>query len=245
MKLAPPNHAGFSMGHVHIMLPDISTARHAFLALGGAYVRDLGRFEIIPFPGAYVLLSKAESSGGSADSLVSSFSFHVRSLSATLKACQAGGVKIANVASRSRCTICLPGDVVVELVEFSSVSDPIQFSAIHFSSDASDGMAAWYGRLLGGEVTQVSPGTTIVKIPGAELRFAKKDSPGLATKGRCLDHIGFEVSDIGQLYARYAGNGVEFESAPSVAPSGVTRVVFCNDPWGTRIELTENIAALL
>jgi hypothetical protein len=245
MKLAPPNRAGISMGHVHIMLPDISAARHAFLTLGGAYARDLGPFEIIPFPGAYILLTKAESFGGSAASVVSSISFHVRSLPVTLNTCQAAGLKIAEVASQSQCWICMPGDVVVEIVELPSLSYPIQFYAINFSSDASDAMAAWYGRFLGGEFTQVSPGTITVKIPGAELRLTKKGSPGVRTKGRCLDHIGFEVNDLGQFYSRYADTGIEFESAPRVAPNGITRVAFCNDPWGTRIELTEKITALL
>jgi catechol-2,3-dioxygenase len=245
MKLAPPNHAGFSMGHVHIMLPDISAARRAFLSLGGAYVRDLGPFEIIPFPGAYVLLSKAESSAGSRESLVSSVSFHVRSLPETLHAYQSVGLKIAKPASQFKCAISMPGDVLVELVELPSIGDPIQFYAINFSSDASDAMANWYGRFLGAKTTQVSRETTTVKIPGAELRFTKKDSPGLPTKGRCLDHIGFEVIDLGQLYDRYAAADVEFESAPRVAPNDISRVAFCRDPWGTRIELTEKITALL
>ena len=245
MNLAPPNETGISMGHVHMMLPDISAARDAFLALGGAYVKDLGPFEIIPFAGAYVLLSKTESCGGSADSVVSSITFGVQSLPATLKKCHAAGLKIAESVSEPHCCINMPGEVVVEIVELPTLNYPIQFYAINLSSDVSDAMASWYGRVLGGEFTQVSPGTITVKIPGAELRVAKKDSPRLRTRGRCLDHIGFEVKDLGQLYARYAGAGVEFESPPRVAPNGITRVVFCTDPWGTRIELTEKIAALL
>lgn len=245
MQLAPPNHAGFSMGHIHLVLPDISTARHAFLTLGGAYAKDLGPFEIIPFPGAYVLLSKAGSSGGSADSVVSSVSFHVRSLSTTLDACQAAGLNIAKSASQSHCWMSLPGDVLVEIVELPGLSYPIQFYAINFSSAASETMAAWYQRFFDGESTRASPETIAVKIPGAELRFAKKDSPALRTKGRCLDHLGFEVSDLDQVYARHADVGVEFEGPPRLGRNGITRVVFCSDPWGTRIELTEKIAALL
>lgn len=233
------------MGHVHIMLPDISAARRAFLTLGGAYARDIGPFEIIPFPGAYILLSKAEAFGGTAASVVSSVSFHVRSLPVILNTCLTAGLKVAKFASQSECWICMPGDVLVEIVELPSLCRPIQFYAINFSSDAKDAMAAWYGRFLGGEFIQGSSGTITVKIPGADLRLTKKDSPGLQTKGRCLDHIGFEVDDLSRLYTRYAGTGIEFESPPRVAPNGITRVAFCNDPWGTRIELTEKITALV
>jgi len=231
------------MGHVHFMLPDISAARHAFLSLGGAYAKDLGPFEIIPFTGAYVLLSKADSIAGSADSVVSSVSFHVRSLPAAVDMCRARGLEI--VKSASQCRIHMPGDVEVELVELPSLSDPIQFYAVNFSSDASAAMAAWYGRLLGGEPKPVSPETITVKIPGAELRLTQKNSPGLGTKGRCLDHIGFEVNDLDGVSAKFAAAGVEFETPPRLGRNGVTRVAFCNDPWGTRIELTEKISALL
>lgn len=245
MELAPPNRAGIRMGHVHILLPDIAAARHAFLTLGGAYALNLGSFEIIPFPGAYILLTKRESFGGSADSIVSSVSFHVRSLRTIASACQAVGLKIARSASQSRCWISMPGDVLVELVEIPNLDCPIQFYAINFSSDAQEDMATWYWRFLGGEITSGTEGIVTVNVPGADLRLAKKDSAGLPTKGRSLDHIGFDVNNLDRIYDGRSVSGIEFESPPRMAPNGITRVAFCNDPWGTRIELTEKISALL
>ena len=84
-----------------------------------------------------------------------------------------------------------------------------------------------------------------VNIPGAELRFTKTNSLGLPTKGRSLDHIGFETSDLDKIYSSWIGAGVEFETPPRIGRNGITRVAFCSDPWGTRIELTEKISALL
>lgn len=243
MELAPPNHAGIRMGHIHIMLSDVAAARYAFLTLGGAYARNLGSFEIIPFPGAYILLTNRESLGGSAASVVSSVSFHVRSLQTIVDTCQEAGIKIGRSESQSQCWINIPGDVVVELLELPNLSYPIQFCAINFSSHDTEAMATWYGRFLGGELI---PGEIVtVKIPGAELRLEKKNSAGLPTKGRSLDHVGFDVNDLSQVYEKYSASGIEFESPPRVAPNGITRVAFCNDPWGTRIELTEKISALL
>ena len=233
------------MGHVHIVLADIAAARHAFLTLGGAYARNLGSFEIIPFPGAYILLTNKESFGGSTDSVVSSVSFHVRSLRTIASACHAAGLKIGRSASQSQCWINMPGDVLVELCELPNLTSPIQFYAINFSSDARDAMAAWYGRFLGGDLTSGTEGIVTVNIPGVELRLVEKDSAGLPTKGRSLDHIGFDVDDLGRVYDECSASGIGFESPPRVAPNGITRVAFCNDPWGTRIELTEKISALL
>lgn len=233
------------MGHIHVMLPDISGARRAFLALGGAYTRDLGRFEIIPFPGAYVLLSRADSSGGSAASTVSSVSFRVQSLAESLAMCEAAGVKVSNFAIGSGCWVTFPGDVLIELLEFPDMADPVQFSAVNFLSDAAEVSAHWYRGLLGGVLTRPGPEMVAVEIPGAQLRFTRADRSGLPTKGRCLDHIGFEVNNLEELYRTWAAAGVEFEAPPRVAPNGITRVAFCSDPVGTRIELTEKIDALL
>lgn len=245
MELAPPNRAGIRMGHVHLMVSDTAAVRHAFLKLGGGLVRNLGSFEIIPFPGAYILLTNRESLGGSVASVVSSVSFHVRSLQTIVDTCQEARIKIARSESESQCWINMPGDVVVELLELPNLSYPIQFHAINFSSRDTEAMATWYGRFLGGEIIPGAGELVTVKIPGAELRLEKKNSAGLPTKGRSLDHVGFDVNDLGQLYEKYSASGVEFESPPRVAPNGITRVAFCNDPWGTRIELTEKISALL
>ncbi|MGH9572917.1 MAG: VOC family protein [Candidatus Acidiferrales bacterium] len=176
---------------------------------------------------------------------MSSVSFHVRSLRTIVNTCQAAGLKIARAASQSQCWINTPGDVLVELLEIPNLGCPIQFYAINFSSDARDAMATWYARFLDGEFTPDAEGIAKVNVPGVELRLAKSDSAGLPTKGRSLDHIGFDVNDLGRVYDWYSASGIEFESPPRVAPNGITRVTFCNDPWGTRIELTEKISALL
>jgi hypothetical protein len=39
---------------------------------------------------------------------------------------------------------------------------------------------------------------TITNVPGMDFSFRKTDAPQSATKGRSLDHIGFEVRGLGR-----------------------------------------------
>jgi catechol 2,3-dioxygenase-like lactoylglutathione lyase family enzyme len=64
------------------------------------------------------------------------------------------------------------------------------------------------------------------------------------TKGRAVDHIGFEVKDIDKFVAhlRTAGLKTDGEIRSSSNASGL-RLVYLTDPWGTEIEITQGLAA--
>ena len=62
------------------------------------------------------------------------------------------------------------------------------------------------------------------------------------TKGRSLDHIGFDVKDLDAFAKKLEALGITFDVAPRQIPDSKTRVVFLTDPWGTYIEVTENLA---
>jgi extradiol dioxygenase family protein len=74
------------------------------------------------------------------------------------------------------------------------------------------------------------------------LTFAKADTANVATKGRALDHIGFEIRDLAQFVARLEAAGVKIEAPIRKAGNGKTSIAFLTDPWGTYIELTEGLA---
>src|SRR5689334_11336511 len=132
-SLAIPNRRGFSMGHIHIMSQDVAAAERAFLSFGAPYVHRLGPFDILPFAGAYVLLSVASNSGNSAGSVVSSVSFSVRSMTHTLARCRDVGVQVIEAEGR-RSIVTIPGDVLVELLEVPNLDCEAQFCAVTFST---------------------------------------------------------------------------------------------------------------
>ena len=78
-------------------------------------------------------------------------------------------------------------------------------------------------------------------MPGIELTFAKASDPVEPTKGRVVDHIGFEVDDLESFCKRLEAEGVKFDVPFRTIESIGLSVAFLTDPWGTYIELTEGL----
>ena len=80
-------------------------------------------------------------------------------------------------------------------------------------------------------------------VPGTEITLAKADMPQAPTKGRSVDHIGFEVKNIDGFVTRLQAAGIKTDAAirSSTNASGL-RIVYITDPWGTEIEITEGLA---
>lgn len=57
--------------------------------------------------------------------------------------------------------------------------------------------------------------------------------------GTGVAHIAFTVEDVGKCYSYLKEKGVKFNSPPQISPNGYAKVVFCQAPEGTFIELVE------
>jgi len=100
----------------------------------------------------------------------------------------------------------------------------------------------WYGQYFGG-----TPGKRLTfetsTVPGTEIALGKADATLVPTKGRSVDHIGFEVKNIDAFVAKLQAAGIKTDAAirNSTNASGL-RIVFVTDPWGTEIEITEGLS---
>ena len=81
-------------------------------------------------------------------------------------------------------------------------------------------------------------------IPGANLTFTKSDTPTVPTKGRMLDHIGFEIVGLEAFCKKAEANGVKFDMPFTKRPDLGISLAFMTDPWGTYIELNEGLDKL-
>lgn len=54
-------------------------------------------------------------------------------------------------------------------------------------------------------------------------------------------HIALTVHDLDQMYYKMLRKGVNFISHPAKSPDGLVKVVFCQAPEGTYIELVESL----
>jgi catechol 2,3-dioxygenase-like lactoylglutathione lyase family enzyme len=135
-----------------------------------------------------------------------------------------------------------PDSVRIEIYENSSIPTPMQMHHIHlFVPDPLEAQK-WYVQTFGATAGKRAQYETAI-VPGAEITLAKADTPQAPTKGRSVDHMGFEVRNIDAFVAKLQAAGIKTDGAirNSANASGL-RIVYITDPWGTEIEITEGLA---
>ena len=136
-------------------------------------------------------------------------------------------------------TLFGPEDLRIELTEDTSMTMPIANHHIHFFTSSVDDTKAWYVKTFG-----ATPGKRgrfeAADLPGVNLSFSQADG-SVPTKGRVLDHIGFEVQNLEAFCKKLEGQGQKFDVAYRKVPSLGISIAFLTDPWGTYIELTEGL----
>jgi hypothetical protein len=81
-------------------------------------------------------------------------------------------------------------------------------------------------------------------LPGANLSFAKVDTPTVTTKGRVLDHIGFDVTNLAAFCKKLEAAGIKLDRPYTRNEATGDALAFITDPWGTYIELNERTKPL-
>jgi catechol 2,3-dioxygenase-like lactoylglutathione lyase family enzyme len=238
-ELAAPNASGVSMGHVHLVVKDVDAEKKFFVMLGGTPVAN-GTLEMIQFPGVFINLRQGMPSAGTVGSNVNHFGFHVKSVADTLEKIKPLGLKVEQ-NNPQQAFVTAPEDVRVELLEDKTISSPIEMHHVHMFVTAPLEVQAWYGKMFGATPGKRGAFDT-ANIPGAEISLSKQDMAQVTTKGRSVDHIGFEVKDLAGTVKRLEGEGIKMDRAPTLAGNGTTKIAFLFDPWGTYIELTEGLA---
>ena len=100
----------------------------------------------------------------------------------------------------------------------------------------------WYATYFGG-VRGKRWRYDAVDLPGININISGVDVTQAPTRGRMLDHIGFEVTNLEAFCKELEAKGIKLDRPYSKLPSGFG-LAFLTDPWGTYIELTEGLRAL-
>jgi catechol 2,3-dioxygenase-like lactoylglutathione lyase family enzyme len=240
-ELAAPNASGVSMGHIHLAVKDVDAERNFFILLGGVPVSN-GAIQMIQFPGVFINIRQDKPSAGTVGSTVNHFGFHVQSVAATLEKIKPLGLKVEQ-NNPQQAFVTAPEDVRVELLEDKTISSPIEMHHIHMFVTEPLEVQAWYVKHFGAIAGKRGRFDT-ANIPGAELSFTKADMAQAPTKGRSLDHIGFEVQSLDETVKRLEADGIKMDVQPRAASNGTTKIAFLTDPWGTYIELTQGLAPI-
>jgi catechol 2,3-dioxygenase-like lactoylglutathione lyase family enzyme len=263
-QLSPPNAAGVAMGHLHYVVRDVAANKAFWVALGGRSVLFNGTTEGVVFPDVVVLLRQGEPSGGTQGSVVNHVAFRVKSVAALERA---GFAVEYNAQYPGVASVHSPEGERVELFD-DELATNLGFTIDGGGNDAaaarhnrkidvaiiahhvhlnvpSDQVAAakeWYAKHFGG-VRGVRWRYEAVDLPGININISGVDTAQAPTRGRMLDHIGFEVVNLEAFCKELEAAGLKFDRPYGKLPSGFG-LAFLTDPWGTYIELTEGLRAL-
>ena len=266
-QLAAPNASGVAMGHLHYRVRDVEANKKFWIALGGdgrsVRLQPDRESVVLKFQDTLVVLEQGDSTGGTEGSIVNHVAFRVPELTTV----EAAGLKVARlngfpgVASTNT-----PEGERIELFENAATNltfaqdagfddavakrhnrpqaGPIAFHHVHLYVPEGQVTAAkaWYSKVFGG-VPGKRSNYDAVDLPGINLNFSAAPKPTVPTKGRMLDHIGFEVRGLAAFCKRLEAMGVTLDVPYTKGPAGIATALL-TDPWGTSIELTEGLGGV-
>jgi catechol 2,3-dioxygenase-like lactoylglutathione lyase family enzyme len=239
-QLPAPNAAGVSAGHMHMMVRDPVAHKKIWVDVLGAQVVNAGTLELLKFPGIFLILGKAEPAEGSEGSTADHFAFRAKDLPGVKAKLLAAGVPIVR-DDPAEIVAIFPDKVKVEFYAAPTLSVPLEHFHVHFYAADPEALRAWYVKHFGAAMpTPTNANAT--GVPGMSFSFRKTEAPQSPTRGRSLDHIGFEVKGLEAFCKKLAADGVTFESPFREVPRIGLKIAILIDPAGTRIELTEGLA---
>ena len=139
--------------------------------------------------------------------------------------------------------VTLPDGVYVELQEDQALALEVLPYHIHFYTPEHEELLQWYTELLNIEVRPRGSIATTTNVPGLNMSFARSRSERLPTKGRAIDHIGFEVDDLERFCKQLEEKGIAFDVGYRNVDSIALKIAFITDPSGVYIEFTEGLDA--
>jgi catechol 2,3-dioxygenase-like lactoylglutathione lyase family enzyme len=227
--------------------------------LGGTLVPSVAGEAVVRFPNACILLRPQPPTGGTKGTTVNHFAFGVPSIRRMVDHVKSAGWTMATrqetaptqevkddlafmIDQQTDVAFMLaPDETKIEFIEIRSQPTPVALHHIHFLTPQVAEMKDWYVRVF-----DAKPGKRgnfeAADLPGINLTFSPSPVPVVGTRGRALDHIGFDVENLSGFCARLQRDGVVLDQ-PYFADEqlGIGRAFF-TDPWGTHIGMTEGLA---
>ena len=258
--IAAKTHA-IAMGHHHVMVEDMEKNMSFWKSLGGETVTFYDSTGI-KFPNVLIFFREQKPTAGTDGAVVNHVGLQFKDLRPLVKRLRSAGTSIItdevvgatmdvdddglafNQAAGSYLAFALaPNGTRVELYENKELERAVANHHIHFYGPEVDAMKAWYVETLGAKPGQRA-GMEAADLGGVNLTFSPADTKLAPTKGRALDHIGFEVDGLEALCKKLEAEGFTFESPYEWIPERKIAHATLIDPWGTQIEFTEGLSGL-
>jgi len=243
--------------HHHLNVASIDEAKRFWVdTLGGVPV-SAGPLQMVKFPNVIIVFTQRAPTGGSKGTVVNHVGFYVPSVRKMIDKVKAAGYPIITreeipatqdvkddiafvAATKQNIAYTMADGTKVEFVENPTQTVPLANHHVHFATDKVDAMQEWYAKTFGAK-----PGMRgtfkAADLPGVNLTFGSTTDPVVGTRGRALDHIGFEVKNLEAFCKQLEAQGIKFDRPYSYIPQIGFAIAFLTDPFGTYIELTEGM----
>ncbi len=249
-------------GHHHLNTANLDAQKKFFVdTLGGTLIKiGTGNTEVVRLPNVLIFFRTNQApTGGTRGTTVNHIGFSVPNLRQMVDKVKANGFQmitktevaadrevkddIAGPAQAGGASIAFalaPEGVKVELVENRQQAIPITVHHVHFFNPRNAEMQAWYVKTFGAK-SRTGGAFPAADLPGIALNFSPSADPVVATQGRALDHIGFEVKNLEEFCKKLEADGIKLAVPYRKVPALGIAIAFITDPWGTYIEMTEGL----
>src|SRR5262245_24532837 len=257
-------HGPVVYGHHHLLVTDVDAHKRFWVETLGGVPAKLGAssVNVVALPNVLIVLTPGRPGGGTKGTTVNHVGFGVPNLRAMVDRIKANGFPIVTRAELSAqyevrddigfvpdtkssvAFVMAPDETKVEFVEDKSMNGVIALHHVHFNAPDVAAMRDWYVKTFGAKAG-MRGSFVAADLPGVNLSFSPAPAAVVGTRGRVLDHIGFEIQNLEQFVRTSESAGVKIDRGYTrAAQYGDLGIAFLTDPWGTYIELNEGLTTV-
>jgi catechol 2,3-dioxygenase-like lactoylglutathione lyase family enzyme len=253
------------IGHYHLNVTSVDAHKKFWVDTLGGTATKIGSVEAVRFPGVLLLLNVQKPTGPTKGTTFDHIGFAVPDVPATTTKVVANGYQLTvgrepppgqtasppTAGNYGRFSyLVAPDGVKVELVtNMEPNAPPIVHHHVHFTNKAYVEMQQFFMKAFN---ATLRPGQTDFFIGadlqgvGYSLNFFRWEPAAdlVGTKGRAVDHVGFEVKNLEAFCKELEAKGItlteKYHRDKSLNIASATIV----DPYGTVLELTEGLRQL-
>lgn len=249
-QLLPPNDVGMTMGHVLLNVSNVEAHKNFWITQFDATPVKVGKLEGIRIPGVVMLFRLQERTGPGEGETINHMGLKLLKLSDYTARFEKGGWKFdpprVGREKTPQTYVTGPDTFRMELVEDPSLPAPVVSHHLHYWLENPPDVKSWYVQKLLLKPTMRGPYES-GDVPGMNLTLAPLGSqkgPGAPTKGRLMDSIGFDLTNLQAYCAKVQASGVTFDVPYGRdAELGVLAATL-TDPWGVTMRLTEGLSQI-
>ncbi|MEM7415840.1 MAG: VOC family protein [Gemmatimonadota bacterium] len=246
-QLEPPNEAGVTYGHIHLYVADTDAHVRLWSDLFEGIATASGPTAAVWLPGTLMMFNQRDAAEGSQGSVVDHIGFKVRDYDAFVARWREAGLPVEREFEGGEgvrnAYLSAPDGVRVEIQEDRTLRSWAAAYHLHWYAPDAPSLRDFYVRWFGATARPRGPIENTADVPGMNLSFNAVLTERPGTRGRAVDHIGFEVVGLEALVEEMEAAGIVFDIPYRVIEGLGIGLAFFTDPSGAFVELTEGLGS--